>query len=192
MAVKGIICFEAEWLFRKSSNKFNLNSEPLFHWLKEFYNCNVIYRHILSKVDLSYYFDYFSTHKRESNRYDIVYIACHGSTHSISLEGDEPDIDLLELAEMSNGFFEDKIVHFGSCKTMANQAKAEEFKRRTGARLVSGYKVNVDAMESAIADVAYFNELMSCRNVGIFKNKETSKFWKKYRSLLNDLKFEVY
>lgn len=187
-----IICLEAEWQFRDDKNKFCLNTEPLLHWLKEFYGCEVIYRHILTKEDLRYYLHYFSTHKREVKGFDIVYIACHGWHHSISLEGEDGDIDLCELSEMANGFFEGKIVHFGSCKTLANESQAIEFKNTTGARLVSGYQVSVDAMTSSIVDVAYFNEIMQLQNVGILANELYSKFWSSYKSLLEDLKFKVY
>lgn len=65
---------------------------------------------------------------------------------------------------------------------------ALQFKERTGAKLVTGYKSSVDAMKSAIADLAYFNELMHIKNTGIILNKK-SKFWKTYKSLLDELKF---
>lgn len=45
-----IICLEAEWLYNscKKDNRFNLKTEPLLNWLKEYHNCDVIYRHITS------------------------------------------------------------------------------------------------------------------------------------------------
>ena len=53
---------------------------------------------------------------------------------------------------------------------------------------MTGYRSSVDAMKSAIADIAYFNELMHIKNTGIILN-ETSKFRKTYKSLLEELKF---
>lgn len=191
-SLHNIICFEAEWEYREDKNKFRMNTEPLLNWLKVFHGCNVVYRHILSKQDLQYYLCYFASHKREFKNYDIVYMACHGWHHSISLEGDEGDIDLNELCEMADGFFENRMIHFGTCKTLANSNEAEKFKEVSKARLVSGYQRSVDAMASAIADAAFFNAVMTCKNVGIFKNKVTSSFWKTYGSLLDELKFEVY
>lgn len=76
-----------------------------------------------------------------------------------------------------------------ACRTLANEAAALDFKKQTGAKLVSGYKLSVDAMKSAIADLAYFNDLMHIKNVGIMLNEDISKFWKTYRSLLDELKF---
>lgn len=186
-----IICLEAEWKYNSlvKSQQFDLKTEPLLHWLKEFYACDVVYRHILSKDDLVYYLSYIQNHKREFKNHDIIYIACHGWNHSISLEGDDGDIDLQELAELVPGVFEDRIVHFGCCKTLSNIEAAQAFKDSCGARLVSGYAVSVDAMKSAIADIALFNDLMQCENVGIIKNQERSKFRKTYDSLLEELHF---
>ena len=192
-ALHNIICLEAEWEYRNAkSNKFSLNTEPLLNWLRTFHGCDIVYRHILNKQDLQYYLNYFASHKREFNKYDIIYIACHGWHHAISLEGEDGQIDLSELSTMANGFFENRIIHFGSCKTLANSTEATKFKEACGARLLSGYEICVDAMTSAIADAAFFNEIMNYQNIGIFKNETTSKFRKRYESLHKELKFCMY
>lgn len=92
---------------------------------------------------------------------------------------------------MAGDFFRDKIVHFSCCKTLANTQEVEQFKNITGARLVCGYKKNVDAMKSAIADVALLNELITSNKLGNIKNEEVSTFRKTYKSLLDDLRFDV-
>ena len=192
-ALHNIICLEAEWEYRYDKrNKFSLNTEPLLNWLRTFHGCDIVYRHILNKQDLQYYLDYLASHKREFKKYDIIYIACHGWHHAISLEGEDGDIDLSELKTMANGFFENRVIHFGSCKTLANPYEAIKFKEDCGARLVSGYEISVDAMTSAIADAAFFNEIMYYQNIGIFKNEASSKFRKRYESLHKELKFCVY
>ena len=192
-ALHNIICLEAEWEYRYDKrNKFSLNTEPLLNWLRTFHGCDIVYRHIINKQDLQYYLDYFASHKREFKKYDIIYIACHGWHHAISLEGEDGHIDLCELKTMANGFFENRIIHFGSCKTLANPDETKRFKKDCGARLVSGYEISVDAMTSAIADAAFFNEIMTYQNIGIFMNEENSKFRKRYKSLHKDLKFSVY
>lgn len=194
MANHNIICFEAEWLFNDNDHKFNLKSEPLLECLKEFYGCEVIYRHVLDRNGLIHYMNYLAPTKRGKRKFNIVYIACHGRSHTISLEGEEGDIDLKQLAELARptNFFKDRIVHFGSCKTLSNPVIAKRFKDETGARLVCGYTISVDAMKGAIADMALFNHLLSIRNVGSILNEDRSKFWKTYRSLLDELKFVAY
>jgi hypothetical protein len=45
-------------------------------------------------------------------------------------------------------------------------------------------------MKSAIADVAYFNDLMNLKkNIGIITNEKVSKFRKTYKTLLDELGF---
>ena len=184
-----IICFETEWLYNNNKgNQFNLETKLLLDCLSSFYNCDIVHRHILSRENLQYYMDYFTSDKRKFNKYDIVYFSFHGWSHSLSFEGENGDIDLMELADINKDFFAGKIIHFSSCRTLGNENVALEFKKQTEARLVTGYKSSVDAMKSAIADLAYFNELMHIRNTGIILN-ETSKFRKTYKSLLEDLKF---
>ncbi|MDE5850283.1 MAG: hypothetical protein K2H38_09095 [Muribaculaceae bacterium] len=188
-----IICLEAEWLYNsgRKGERFNLKTEPLLNWLKEFHQCDVIYRHILHKADLQHYLDYFKPSRRDFKNHEIVYIACHGNEATIHLE--DGYIDLDTLADMANGCFENRIVHFSSCRTLADPEVALRFKARTKARLVSGYTKNVDAMKSAIADMALFNDLMYITTkYGIICNAERSTFRKTYRSLLEELGFEAY
>lgn len=193
MKAHNIICLEAEWLYNSGRKKdcFNLKTESLLNWLKEFHQCNVIYRHILHKADLQYYLEYFKSTKREFKDYEIIYIACHGNEATIHLE--DEDVELDDLAEMATDFFEGRIVHFSSCKTFSNREAALRFKAKTKAKLVSGYTKSVDAMKSAIADMALFNDLMYItRNYGLITNESRSSFRKTYKSLLDELGFVAY
>ncbi len=194
MASRNIICLETEWLFNENKYKFDLKSELFLQCLKEFHGIELIHRRILNKNSLIHYMEYLAPAKRGMKKFDIIYISCHGQTHAISLEGDEGLIDLKVLAELAQpyNFFKDRTVHFGSCKTLANQAAAEEFKATTGARLVCGYTKSVDAMKSAIADMALFNHLINIKKDGSILNKERSKFWKSYSSILGELGFVAY
>ena len=164
-----IICFETEWRYNFEQYKFDLNSEPLLRWLKEYHHCEVIHRQILSFEDLQHYLTYF--HKREFQKYDIFYFSIHGKTHKIAFElGEKTFLELSELAEIADGLFSDKIVHFSSYSTMANPSEADCFKTMTGA--------------------AYFNALMEYKNVSVLKNKN-NPFRKRYSSLLEDLRFTI-
>ena len=106
---------------------------------------------------------------------------------------EDEDIELDALADMAEGFFEGRIVHFSSCKTLADSEAAQRFKCRAKAKLVSGYTKSVDAMKSAIADMDLFNDLMYItRNFGLVTYNERSSFRKTYRSLLEELGFVAY
>ena len=90
-----IICLEAEWEYSEQNpkNRFSLNTLPMLNWLKEAYDCEVIYRRFRTKSDLKYYLGYFRTHAKgddeeeDFNKYDIIYFACHGEKKSLWIEG---------------------------------------------------------------------------------------------------------
>ena len=75
-----IICLEAEWEYSEQNpkNRFSLNTLPMLNWLKEAYDCEVIYRRFRTKFDLKYYLDYFRAHAKgddeeeDFNKYDII------------------------------------------------------------------------------------------------------------------------
>ena len=48
-----IICLEAEWEYSEQNlkNRFSLNTLPMLNWLKEAYDCEVIYRRFRTKSD---------------------------------------------------------------------------------------------------------------------------------------------
>lgn len=61
-----IICLEAEWEYSEQNpkNRFSLNTLPMLNWLKEAYDCDVIYRRFRTKSDLKYYLEYFRAHAK--------------------------------------------------------------------------------------------------------------------------------
>ena len=188
-----IICLEAEWEYseRNPNNRFSLNTLPMLNWLKEAYDCEVIYRKIRTKSDLKYYLDYFRTHEEEEfEKFDIIYFACHGENKSLWIEGQT--IPLTTISKWAKGFFEDKILHFGSCRTMSNKIDSKHFKKDCQALMVSGYQVSVDAMDSSIADIAIMNDLLSQEDIDIerYTDKE-SEFNLRYESLLDALHFHA-
>lgn len=189
--IHNIICLEAEWEYseRNPNNRFSLNTLPMLNWLKEAYDCEVIYRKIRTKSDLKYYLDYFRTHEEDDfGKFDIIYFACHGEKKSLWIEGQT--IPLTTISKWAKGFFEDKILHFSSCRTMSNKIDSKHFKNDCQALMVSGYQVSVDAMDSSIADIAIMNDLLSQNEIYVerYTDKE-SEFNQRYKSLLDDLHF---
>ena len=188
-----IICLEAEWEYSEQNpdNRFSLNTLPMLNWLKESYDCEVIYRRIRTKFDLKYYINYFRSHREENfDKYDVIYIACHGEKKSLLIEGQS--IPLKTLANWAKGFFKDKVIHFSSCRTMSNKIGSKHFKRDSQALMVSGYQKLVDAMDSSIADIAIMNDLLSQEEFDVerYTDRE-SEFYQKYKSLLDTLDFRA-
>lgn len=191
-----IICLEAEWEYseQNSNNRFSLNTLPMLNWLKEAYDCEVIYRRFRTKYDLKYYLDYFRTHAKDDDenfdKYDIIYFACHGEKKCLWIEG--YSVSLTTLTKWAKGFFKDKVIHFSSCRTMSNKIDSKHFKRDSQALMVSGYQISVDAMDSSIVDIAIMNDLLSQEEFDIerYTDRE-SEFNQKYESLLDALHFHV-
>jgi hypothetical protein len=98
-------------------------------------------------------------------------------------------LTLDELSEISNNQFEDKIIHFGSCRTLnTSQKTIIDFKHQTGAKIVSGYSKSVDFMKSSILDFAYMSELASTQKLSTIENKME----RLYNNLMNDLGFKIF
>lgn len=192
-----IICLEAEWEYSEQSpdNRFSLNTLPMLNWLRERYDCEVIYRRFRTKSDLRYYLNYFRTHTKEEededfNKYDIIYFVSHGEKKGLLIEG--KSVPLKTLTNWDGVFFKDKVIHFSSCRTMSNKIESKHFKRECQALMVSGYQIKVDAMDSGIADIAIMNDLLSQEEIDVerYTDRE-SEFYQKYESLLDHLDFHA-
>ena len=89
--------------------------------------------------------------------YSIIYFSLHGESNKIKLS--DEDISLDELAELANGAFKDKIVHFSSCETIKiSKRQQNNFLYQTSTLLMSGYKEEVDFVESAALELIYFDK----------------------------------
>ena len=186
---KGIICLETEWQLTVKKNQLPLHTEPLLDFLGKAYGCNYWYRRIATKAELQFYLRRFGYSKFDD--YKIFYFSFHGNTRSISLEGEKPGeniISLDDLAKMAGHTFENKIVHFSSCRTLlGNIQELEKFKKITKASLVSGYTTSVDGIKSAINDLAYFDQIFSYQNTGCVE----AAMQKYYEGLGKELGFKI-
>jgi hypothetical protein len=85
--------------------------------------------------------------------------------------------------------FRNWIVHFGSCATAgADQGDLASFVENTGISLVTGYKENVDWVESAAMDMILLTELQKYVDLRAMKKKIT----RDYQPMVERLGFESY
>lgn len=167
--IKGIICFETEWNVR---SKNALNTEPLLMFLEAYYpGLDCIHRNIVTKDQLKYYFKQFGVKQFEDY---AIFFSIHGEKGAVKLEGepkDEQMVSIADLAKIGNGiFFQDKIVHFSSCRTMIGNG-LENFLNTSGAKVVSGYSKYVDMTKSAICDLTYFDTILKMKQWASVKKK---------------------
>ncbi|MDP4201112.1 MAG: hypothetical protein Q8861_00330 [Bacteroidota bacterium] len=186
--MKKIFCLETEWDLTKTKKMRDKTSiQPLLTFLEQTEKIEYVFRNVASRTDLGYYLSHLKY--KTYNDFQIVYFAFHGSSKAIDIPF-EPNNPLTfdELAEISNGLLHDKIVHFGSCRTLnTSDQKIREFKESTGAKLVSGYTKTIDFVRSSILDIAYFCELDRAINLGTIENKMN----KRYGELMKDLGFKI-
>lgn len=185
---RNIICLETEWSFNKRKFQDKFSSESLLVFLNSYYGTDYIYRRVATSSELEYYLKEFS--KKSFDKYEIFYFSFHGERNAISLEGEKDGIiNLGKLAEMAGDAFQNKIVHFSSCRTfVGSNTSNEEFKDKTNASIISGYRKSVDVMKSAILDISYFNELQTRKRLGLVKNAME----KQYGDLMEKLGFALY
>lgn len=167
--IKGIICFETEWGIR---SKNVLNTEPLLMFLEAYYpGLDCIHRNIVTKDQLKYYFKQFGVKQYEDY---AIYFSIHGNTGAIKLEGEpqkEQMLSLSDLVDLGKGtFFQDKIVHFSSCRTMIG-TRVDNFLDISGAKVVSGYSKYVDMTKSAICDLTYFDTILKMKQWANIKKR---------------------
>ena len=95
---------------------------------------------------------------------------------------------MTEHAEMSNGLFEYRYIHFSSCRTLlGSNSDIENFKYDTGARVVTGYSKSVNSDLSALLDLALFGEYFTHKQIPtIFCNLE-----RRFGGLVKELGFKL-
>lgn len=182
---------ETEWEHTIKSNRLSLHTKSLLEFLEKSWNCKVIYRRVATKKELQYYLKRFNNAEYRKD-YSIFYMSFHGNTHSIVLEGEdknERSITLTELANMANGVFANRYIHFSSCRTLLGSDKElVKFKNETGALFVSGYTTSVDSVLSAINDIAYFDQIFRHPARKTLVEPAMEKY---YRGLNNKLGFKI-
>ena len=178
--MKHIFALEGEWV---SNMRRKDSIEPALKLLEQVCDIKHVFRKVATIHDFRHYLK--RTTNASLSKDSIIYLAFHGKPGLIQL-GDSTEITVDEIAEEFPALFADKIVHFGSCSTLRmNEEELKEFKKISGARLVSGYTKDIDFIDSTILDVAYFNQLQYLERVGVIGKR----MYKLYPGLCERLGF---
>jgi hypothetical protein len=125
---------------------------------------------------------------QEYNRYGIIYIAFHGFPGEL-LVGKRQRISLEQIAVILQGKAKDKIIHFGSCSTLAvPRRRVNKFLRETGALAISGYTKDVDFIPSTFLDILYFQFCEQYRKIPLI-HRDVKKY---YGKMANELGFKMF
>lgn len=173
---RNIFVLEAEW---SKNNQDKKSVSQLLGFLSDVLNVDYFHRRIATKKELFYHLK-----KSLDDNYEIVYLSFHGWEGRISSEGFEIEIEDLYKYKSK---LKDKIIHFGSCRTLRlDEDKLQEIKANLEAKYISGYTKDVDWIDSALLEIAYFNYWQYYKKRGADLNKTLQK---NYEVLYNRLGF---
>lgn len=187
--MRKIFCLETEWnMSRTRKMRDRTSMLPLLTFLEESSKIEFVFRNVASRNDLQFYLS--QLRYKTYDQFEIVYFAFHGITRSIDIPSEpEHPLELTELAELSNGLLKNRIIHFGSCRTLNTSDRIiNGFKIASGARIVSGYTKTIDFVKSSILDIAYFSEIQRSSKVHTLK----SRIHRSYGSLATELGFKLF
>lgn len=181
---KNIFCLEGDWesdLREKSSVQSALKLLEANLVIDTIYKSCCTYEEFCSRLHT------LLNDKRSYKKYTIIYLAFHGRKNKIQI-GDE-DYSLDQIGHEFENQLSDRIIHFGSCKTLfIEEDKAREFLKKTGALALSGYARNIDFISSTVFDILYFE---MCQNYVEIDAIERNML-KNYGGLCEELDFKIY
>lgn len=178
---KHVFCLEGDWekdLRKKSSVGAALE------FLRTNCNINYIHKNCGTKENLKYYLSQWK-HPRYK-KYTICYLAFHGFPEVLEIGNEH--LDMVELAEILKGSCANKIIHFGSCNTLAtDERKIRQFLERTQALCVCGFRTDIDFLESSVFDMLLMQKLQEYKDI-----KAVDRDLKKnYRKMMTKLDFRL-
>ncbi len=150
---KGIFCLEGDWYGVKDPTTV----EPVLRLLKSCndYRVPYIHRDVGTVEEFYYYLRKWC--QRGMAAYPILYLGFHGNPGMIYVgeqKGSGGEITLEILAERLKGCCRGRVIHFGSCGTLAAHGqRINSFLRKTGAAAVCGFKTDVDWLDSTTFDL---------------------------------------
>lgn len=114
-------------------------------------------RHVINSKD-----DLFRQLKRlgqkQYERFGIAYVAMHGSPGKVY--SGRKSIDLESLGkELPRGTLTKKVLHFGSCSVLTDEAQRDGLRRALHARVITGFTEDVDWFESLAFEILLFEAL---------------------------------
>lgn len=145
---KGIFCLEGDW---ERDLRGRTSVSPFLELLERSHYPQIrsIHRDVATAGELEHYLGKWRLKKYDP--YPILYLGFHGDPGVLFMRAGRRDpIELGWLGERLEGRCKGRIIHFGSCGTLAIHGnQLNRFLEQTGALAVSGYRTDVDWIQSA-------------------------------------------
>lgn len=155
---KGVFCLEGDW---GPDLRSRTSVGPVLELLEKSSYPAVPYirRDVGTLTEFEYYLGKWT--QRKYARYPVLYLGFHGLPGKLKVGyGRGAGVDLAWLETFLAGKCKGRIIHFGSCGTLAVHGnRLRSFLARTGALAVCGYRQDVDWMLSAAFELILFYQL---------------------------------
>ena len=192
-----VFCIETVW-----DRETNRSCRPLLEMMHACWGMDFVHRNAVTR-------DEFFRHLRTwagspEGEYSILYLGYHGSSGEIWLDGIEESAveNRVTVTDICNGidyWCQNSVIHFGSCGTIDEQ-HAKELFDRTGVSGVSGYRTDVEWIQSAAFELMYLELLQSIKwqnaNIKFLNRKRVMECRKMlrdqpYKSMRDHLEFDL-
>jgi hypothetical protein len=154
-AKKGVFSLEGDW---DPDLRHHYSVEPGLKVLNGAEGIPYIHRRVGTSAEFEYYLRKWTLKKYEA--YPILYLSFHGGPECFWMPEDKARVNpvtLDRLSELLEGKCGGRIIHLGSCATLAlHGAWLNQFIQRTGALAVCGYSAEVDWTISTAFEVILF------------------------------------
>lgn len=152
-----IYCIEGNWNINPRNKQ---STRPILDIL--YHSCNIKYVYYKCNTREEF-FEALRRYKfSRYKNYSILYIAFHGKPNGICIGREF--VTLAEISEVLSRNLTDFVVHFGSCSTLrTKRLNIDDFLTKTGASMISGYRKQVDFVESTAWEMIWFQSLQDNR-----------------------------
>ena len=139
---------------------------PILQFVKELNGTDIIFRDIGTAEELKHYVTQWTLAK--NRRFDVGYFSFHGSPGALWFpDGRKSPVTLEELGGWLEGRAQGRIIHFCACSVMRlGDRRLEDFRHRTGAVALMGYRTDVDWAESMAFDTLLLSALRCYEKLG--------------------------
>ena len=178
---KNVFCLEGDW---QKDLRDNSSIRAALTFLQQ--NCSIdyIYKQCGTRENLEYYLSLWK--QKKYSGYSICYFAFHGEPESIQVGKEFVTLD--ELADMMMDSCQDKVIHFGSCKTLNTDSKnIRRFLEHTRALCVCGFETEINFVESSAFDMILIEMFQQYKDVRMLDKA----IRKNYRSFVRRLQFKL-
>lgn len=155
---KGVFCLEGDW---EKDLRGRTTVSPVLELLERSHYPAIrsIRRDVATPGELEHYLKKWRLKKYDA--YPILYLGFHGDPGTLFMRaGKKEPVELEWVGERLEGRCRGRIIHFGSCGTLAVHGKRlNRFLEQTGALAVCGYRADVDWIQSAAFELILLSTL---------------------------------